>query len=139
MSLGSIVGKLKTYFLDKDVAAVYLFGSYVKGKERKSSDLDIGILHNTNSDPVKNFESNLEYAVQLEEITGIPVDVLDLEKVNTYLLHQLMRNRILILDKDTKRRVAFEVARRKEYFDRKSFYKTYHEQALRRLERRAAK
>ncbi len=139
MSLGSIVDKLKTYFLDKDVAAVYLFGSYAKGKERKSSDLDIGILHNTNSDPVKNFESNLEYAVQLEEITGIPVDVLDLEKVNTYLLHQLMRNRILILDKDTKRRVAFEVARRKEYFDRKSFYKTYHEQALRRLERRAAK
>jgi predicted nucleotidyltransferase len=139
MSLGSIVDILKTYFLDKDVAAVYLFGSYVKMKERKSSDLDIGILHKTNIDPLKKFESNLDFAVQLEEITGITVDLFDLEKVNTYLLHQMMLNKILILDKDTKRRVAFEVARRKEYFDRKSFYKIYHEQALRRLERRAVK
>ncbi len=139
MSLSSLVDKLKAYFLDKDVAAVYLFGSYVKRKERKSSDLDIGILHKTNSDPLKNFESNLAFAVQLEEITGITVDIVDLEKVNTYLLHQLMLNRILILDKDTKRRVAFEVARRKEYFDRKYFYKIYHEQALKRLERRTAR
>jgi predicted nucleotidyltransferase len=139
MSLGSIVDILKTYFLDKDVVAVYLFGSYVKMKERKSSDLDIGILHKTNIDPLKKFESNLDFAVQLEEITGITVDLFDLEKVNTYLLHQMMLNKILILDKDTKRRVAFEVARRKEYFDRKSFYKIYHEQALRRLERRAVK
>jgi uncharacterized protein len=139
MSLGSIVDILKTYFLDKDVAAVYLFGSYVKMKERESSDLDIGILHKTNIDPLKKFESNLDFAVQLEEITGITVDLFDLEKVNTYLLHQMMLNKILILDKDTKRRVAFEVARRKEYFDRKSFYKIYHEQALRRLERRAVK
>jgi uncharacterized protein len=139
MSLGSIVDILKTYFLDKDVAAVYLFGSYVKMKERESSDLDIGILHKTNIDPLKKFESNLDFAVQLEEITGITVDLFDIEKVNTYLLHQMMLNKILILDKDTKRRVAFEVARRKEYFDRKSFYKIYHEQALRRLERRAVK
>ncbi len=136
MYLDSIVEKLKDYFLDKDVAAVYLFGSYVKRKERKSSDLDLGILHNTNIDPLKIFESNLEFAVQLEEITGKTVDVVDLEKVNTYILHQMMLDKILILDKNSKRRIDFEVARRKEYFDRKNFYKTYHEQALKRLERR---
>jgi uncharacterized protein len=139
MSLNSLIDKLKVYFLDKDVAAVYLFGSYVKRKERKSSDLDLGILHKNSLDPLKNFESNLEFAVQLEEITGITVDVVDLEKANTYFLHQMMLNKILILDKDTKRRVDFEVARRKEYFDRKYFYKIYHEQALKRLERRTAK
>ena len=139
MSLNSLVDTLKTYFLDKDVAAVYLFGSYVKSKERHSSDLDLGILHRTNADPLKKFENNLEFAIQLEEITGIPVDIVDLEKVNTYILHQMMLNKILVLDKDPKRRVDFEVARRKEYFDRMSFYKAYHQQALKRLERRAAK
>lgn len=139
MSVEVIVEKLKKYFLDKDVAAVYLFGSYVKGKERKGSDLDLGILHKTNDDPLKNFESNIEFAVQLEEIMGITVDVVDLEKVNVFILHQMMLNKIMILDKDPKRRVDFEVARRKEYFDRKYFYKTYHEQALKRLERRTAK
>ncbi len=136
MYLDSIVEKLKDYFLDKDVAAVYLFGSYVKRKERKRSDLDLGILHNTNIDPLKIFENNLEFAVQLEEITGKTVDVIDLEKVNIYILHQMMLDKILILDKNPKRRIDFEVARRKEYFDRKYFYKTYHEQALKRLERR---
>ncbi len=136
MYLDSIVEKLKDYFLDKDVASVYLFGSYAKGKERKSSDLDLGILHNTNIDPLKIFERNLEYALQLEEITGNTVDVVDLENVNIYILHQMMLNKILILDKNPKRRVDFEVAKRKEYFDRKNFYKTYHDQALKRLERR---
>jgi len=139
MFLSSLVDTLKTYFLDKDVAAVYLFGSYVKSKERHGSDLDIGILHKTDTDPLKKFENNLEFAIQLEEITGIPVDIVDLEKVNTYILHQMMLNKILVLDKDPKRRVDFEVARRKEYFDRMGFYKTYHKQALKRLERRTAK
>ncbi len=139
MSLESIVEKLRQYFFDKDVAAVYFFGSYVKGKERKGSDLDLGVLHKTNHDPLKNFEGNIEFAVQLEEIMGITVDMVDLEKVNAFILHQMMLNKILILDKDPKRRVGFEVARRREYFDRKKFYKIYHEQALKRLERRPAK
>ncbi len=37
MTLDSIVNQLKAYFLDKDVAAVYLFGSYVKKKRENTA------------------------------------------------------------------------------------------------------
>ncbi len=138
MSLEYIVNELKSYFLEKDVAAVYLFGSYVKNKNRKNSDLDIGLLHSSNKDPVKNFEKSLEYALELEEKLGITVDIVDVEKTDVFFGHQMMLNKILIIDKDVNRRVRFEVKRRKEYFDRKHFYKIYHQEALKRLERRVA-
>ncbi|MGA1823923.1 MAG: nucleotidyltransferase domain-containing protein [bacterium] len=37
--------KIKTYFKNKnEVVAIYLFGSYAKGKQLSASDIDIGIL-----------------------------------------------------------------------------------------------
>ena len=39
------IEKIAEYFADnKDVVAVYLFGSHAEGKERPMSDIDIGIL-----------------------------------------------------------------------------------------------
>ena len=46
------IEKLSEYFNEKSgVIAVYVFGSYAKGKERPSSDLDIGLLFDAR-DPV---------------------------------------------------------------------------------------
>ena len=40
-----ITDKIISYFTKQsEVAAVYLFGSYAKGKDRKYSDIDLGIL-----------------------------------------------------------------------------------------------
>lgn len=139
MELHELAEKVKTYFQNKEVAAVYLFGSYVKGKNRSGSDADIGILYPEGISSVERFERNLDYAVELEETLNIPVDIVDVERADAFFLHQLMLNKIIVLDKEPHRRVEFEVKRRREFFDNKKFYDLYHQQALKRLEERAAK
>jgi predicted nucleotidyltransferase len=43
-----LIEKLTAYFKTKsEIIAVYLFGSYAKGKEHRSSDIDIGLLFDT--------------------------------------------------------------------------------------------
>jgi predicted nucleotidyltransferase len=44
-----LINKLKGYFKDKsEVIAVYLFGSQATDKTRRASDVDIGVLLDTN-------------------------------------------------------------------------------------------
>jgi predicted nucleotidyltransferase len=46
-----LIEKLIAYFKTKpNIVAVYLFGSYAKGKEHRSNDIDIGLLFDS-SDP----------------------------------------------------------------------------------------
>jgi predicted nucleotidyltransferase len=56
---------IKQYFKDrKEIAAVYLFGSYASGKNNYMSDVDIGILFTHQySKSDKNFKE--EYIIQL--------------------------------------------------------------------------
>jgi predicted nucleotidyltransferase len=40
-----LIDKIAEYFTEKpEVAAVYLFGSYARGREKQGSDVDLGIL-----------------------------------------------------------------------------------------------
>jgi predicted nucleotidyltransferase len=44
----NLIEKLTAYFnTESEIIAVYLFGSYAKGKEHHSSDIDIGLLFDT--------------------------------------------------------------------------------------------
>ena len=134
LELNDLIQQIKSYFTDKEVAAIYLFGSYVKGKNRSHSDADIGVLYPSGLDKVTRFERGLAYAVELEELLKFSVDIVDLERADDFFLHQLMLQKIIVLDKDTERRVEFEVRRRREYFDREKFYRMYHQQALKRID-----
>ena len=40
-----VINSIYSYFIERpEVVAVYIFGSYAKGKERRNSDIDLGIL-----------------------------------------------------------------------------------------------
>ena len=131
---------IKNYFEDKsDVLTVYLFGSTVKGTARDNSDIDIGVLFIEDSPPLYRFERKLEITNDLEDLLGISVDVIDLESADLFFIHQVMLNKRILTDKNIARRVIFEVEKRREYFDRKSFYDVYHSQALKRLEEKKEK
>ena len=132
--------KIEDYFRTvKDISAVYLFGSLVKGKARKNSDIDIAVLFTKGIPLLQRFERKLEIANDLEDLFEKKIDVVDLENADLYFIHQIMQNKKLIIDNDIHRRVAFEVAERREYFDRKPFYDLYHNQALKRLDERRRK
>jgi len=139
MDRSCLIRKLVSYFQNKnEISAVYLFGSFATGKNRKNSDIDLGVLHNPGLNKVERFEKNLSYSLELENILQTSVDIVDLENANPFFLHKIMREKLLVLDKNTAWRVSFEVSRRRTYFDMQPFYKKYHRQALNRLERGAS-
>ena len=130
-----IVAKIKDYFNSmKNISAVYLFGSVAKNKNRKDSDIDIAVLFSEGMDMVERFDEKLRIASELESIFHTKVDVIDLESADLFFVHKIMEEKILIVDMEVNRRVKFEVAQRRNFFDRQYFYKLYHECAMKRLE-----
>ncbi len=128
--LDKIKSHLMTY---EEVWTVYLFGSIVKKHARKSSDLDLAVLFREGLDTFHRFELKLHLTNELEELVQAPVDLADLRSADDYFIHQIMKNKVLLLDKNTSARVNFEVNHRKRYFDQMHFYFQYRNQAIKRL------
>ena len=79
MILNNLICNLKAYFDHKDnICTVYLFGSVVKGKNRKNSDVDVGILFSEDMDSIERFDLKLEIACELEDLLGTKMDIVDL-------------------------------------------------------------
>ncbi|MEW6426137.1 MAG: nucleotidyltransferase domain-containing protein [Bacillota bacterium] len=113
-------------FLDRqpDVAAAYLFGSYARGRATSGSDVDIAVLFNRpEKDSFTRFERRLELEIALEESVKRPVQVIDLETAPLLLQRQVRKHGKLILEKDRRRRVNFEVRSRRAYFDMQRVYR----------------
>ena len=103
-----IVKEIKRYFADKkNVSTVYLFGSIVKEYDTKKSDIDIAILFSNNIDKHERFNQILEFALELESIAGKKIDIIDIENADPFFIHQVMLGKIIVIDKDTERRVSF--------------------------------
>ncbi|MEW6276954.1 MAG: nucleotidyltransferase domain-containing protein [Bacillota bacterium] len=113
-------------YLDRqpDVAAAYLFGSYACGRATSGSDVDLAVLFNLpERDGFARFERRLELEIALEEIARRPVQVIDLETAPLLLQRQVRKHGKLILEKDRRRRVNFEVCSRRAYFDLQRVYR----------------
>lgn len=134
MEREQLLDVLQDYFLTKeDVSTVYLFGSFAQGRARVSSDVDIAILFVCGVDPYDALIRQLDFANDLEELLRRPVDVVNMETAKPIFVHQVLLTKEIVLDRDIERRVQFEVNHRREYFDLLPYYRTYHEQALKRL------
>jgi predicted nucleotidyltransferase len=133
----SEVKLITNYFLQReDTIAVYLFGSTVKNRERQESDLDLAVLFNECMGQFQRFEAKLQVANELEDQIKKKIDIVDLRSADLFFIHQVMKNKKIILDRDTHSRVSFEVKFRKMYFDHMPFYEQYHRQSRKRLRER---
>jgi predicted nucleotidyltransferase len=133
-----LIQKLRSYFQpQEDVIAVYLFGSTVKGKNRMDSDLDLAVLFHPTQDKIQCFKAKLAITNDLEEIIEKKIDIVDIGRADLFFVHQIMKSKLLIVDKDVHYRVQFEVGYRKNFFDRQKFYRLYQGQALKRLKGRS--
>lgn len=98
------------------VICAYLFGSVARGEQGLASDVDIAVLFDsppprTLLGPVSRLQDTIEKALS----TGI--DLVVLNHAGPDLVHRVLRDGILICDRDPGRRVLFEVQSRNEYFD----------------------
>lgn len=92
--------KIAGYFEEKEeVIAVYLFGSYAEGKERDSSDIDIGILLDEDSLDFPK-ERRKAYIVGLGRSTRKNIDPVILNSASEELLRQVFLKGKCILVRD---------------------------------------
>ena len=99
-----------------EAVAVYLYGSQARGTASPGSDIDLGVL--LRSAPAPSLHSvarTLEDAV--ERAVKIPVEVVVLNTAPADLVHRVLRDGKLLLDRDRPARIRFEVQSRNEYFD----------------------
>lgn len=109
---------LRRFFADKDdgVAAVYLFGSVARNRDRDGSDVDVGVLFS--QDPPRTLSGlHLGWASELSRELGRPVDLVVLNFADADLVHNMQLESRLVVERDAESRVDFEVRARREYFD----------------------
>lgn len=107
---------------DPDIDAVYLFGSYAKGKPNRMSDIDIGLLLNDAVPTDTYFERRLEYMAQCAHVLRTDrVDVILLNNAPTHLAYSVISCRKVLFERSAQHRVAFEVDRINKYLDFKPF------------------
>ncbi|MHB8279504.1 MAG: type VII toxin-antitoxin system MntA family adenylyltransferase antitoxin [Candidatus Humimicrobiaceae bacterium] len=133
-----IAKEINRYFADKkNISTIYLFGSFAKNFNRKDSDIDIAVLFKKNLDKLERFNLVLEFALELENILGKKIDIIDIENADPFFIHQVMLGKIIIIDKDTERRVSFEVDKRRTFFDMQPFYELYYAKSVERFKEKA--
>jgi predicted nucleotidyltransferase len=114
----TVEARLKAFFEDdpRGAFAVYLYGSVARGQARPDSDVDIGVLFAT--DPPATLEAP-QFAIEaaLERLLASPVQVVALNRAPADLVHRVLRDGRLVLDRDRSARIRFEVRSRNEYFD----------------------
>ena len=89
------INQIKTFFTDKPVKKIYLFGSYARGEADENSDVDLLI----DWDYSKHI--GLNYGVWLEEIKGVlkkDVDFVSVKWVSPLIEKYVNDDKILIYE-----------------------------------------
>jgi predicted nucleotidyltransferase len=107
-----------------EVIAVYLFGSVARGTATATSDVDVAVL--LRHDPLATLDGLLlGLEGDLERELRVPVQVVVLNSAPCDLVHRVLRDGPLILDRDPSGRIRFEVRARNEFFDLQPFLDRY--------------
>jgi predicted nucleotidyltransferase len=118
MNRSSAVAQIREILavVDADLVCAYLFGSVARDAGRSGSDLDLAIL--LAEAPPPTLEGlHTQLADRLSEATGHRVDLLILNRAPVDLIHRVLRDGLLLLDRNPSARIRFEVKARNEYFD----------------------
>jgi predicted nucleotidyltransferase len=128
MSPEAITSRLKGHFAERadaeGIAAAWLFGSVARGTAGPRSDVDVAILYSKEPPPgLAGLGLSLEG--DLERLLGLQVQVVVLNRASVDLVHRVLRDGVLLVDRDRSRRIAFEVRSRNEFWDIEPFLRRY--------------
>jgi uncharacterized protein len=107
-----------------DIAAVYLFGSFARGRATHKSDLDLGLLY-VGTPRGTLVDQPFLIEADLAELLGRPVQCVVMNKAPVDLVHRILSERSLLFDRAPSLRIRFEVRTRNLYFDLKPVLDRY--------------
>ena len=113
-----VVQVVQAYFRERtEIAAVYLYGSVVKGHLTPESDIDIGVLNSAASQP--DPQQSADDQAALAAALGREVDLVSLAEASPILRYQVLKHGDRILTLDEKVVNQFFVRTVNEYCDLK--------------------
>ncbi len=118
MDTDEIAARLRERFtpLPETIVAVYLFGSVARRTAHSTSDVDVAVLYAATPPPTLA-SLGFDLAADLERTLGHRVDLVVMNRAPADLIHRVLRDGVLVAERDRSRRIAFEVQARNEYFD----------------------
>ncbi len=113
--------------LDREpwIVAAWLFGSAARGTAGPSSDVDIAILGSGRPKPRRLADLPLDVQAELASALGREVDIVLLDDAPADLTHRVLRDGVLLIERDRAARLRFEVDARNRYFDMQPIWRTY--------------
>ncbi len=107
-----------------EIVCVYLFGSVARGEAGPASDVDVAVLYEKTPRPELD-AGPLDFEGRLERALHRPVQLVVLNRAPADLVHRVLRDGQVLLDRDRAARIRFEVAKRNEYFDLEPIRRLY--------------
>ena len=118
-----------------EVRLAYLFGSVARGEDRRSSDLDVGVVFS----PIPAPALLDQLATDPEAATGRRVDLVVLNEAPPLLTHEAIRAGHVIVCRDDDERVDFETHATARYLDTAHLRRVQHHDLRERAEARRAR
>jgi predicted nucleotidyltransferase len=126
----NLMDKLKEFKLPNGVIAIYLYGSFIKGRLREDSDIDIAVLteHSMKSEERLILMSEIEALFsRIFSALGFSQNVNIIEMRSRYasieLLYDIVREGLCIYERSIEERIELENIIKSEYFDFYPFLK----------------
>ena len=93
----TIVNKLSQYFASQPVEKAWIFGSYARSEECRSSDLDI--LVNFSTDSKVTLMKYVHIINDLRKLTGKRIDLVEEGQLKPFAVRSAERDKILIYER----------------------------------------
>lgn len=131
MSTASIEQALRELFAAEPgaIIAAYLFGSVARGTAGARSDVDVAVLYAV-APPATLEGLPLALESRIEKLAGRPAQVVVMNTAPVELIHRILRDGVLLLDRDPSARIRFEVQARNAFFDLQPILARYRRRPL---------
>src|SRR6185369_5148533 len=111
------------------IVAAYLFGSVARGTAGARSDVDVAVLYEAAPPAtIEGLPLDLENAIH--RVVARPVQVIVLNTAPVSLVHRVLRDGALVLDRAPSARIRFEIRARNEFFDLQPILARYRRRPL---------
>ncbi len=114
----------------KPIIAIYLFGSYAKGKEKAKSDIDLAFVFDERfykEDPFRALQEAELLGTEIGKMMHKAVDVVILNGSSLSFAYYTVRNGLCLYESSTVNRILYEVALDNKYQDFMPFIKDLRE------------